>query len=334
MNNSSRPSVSINIPVYKCEKYLLRCLESVKNQTYNNLEIILVNDCTPDNSVKIAQDFISENPDLNIKLIHHEKNQGLSIARNSGIDASSGDYIYMLDSDDYIPVNCIEILLDLALKTDAEITVGQTMCFDSKTNEKKLIFPIYTDKKIIEKNNIFRSFVKGEWPVIAPNKLYKRSFIRDNKIRFVKDLFSQDELWTFHWALKVNKIAFTKETTYIYYLHRESIIFNRTKVNFENYLTILGHFEKEFKKTKNSELKILLKEKIIKFKELVLMMQWRTIKEKDYLARNIGRMQKMPRLSLRDYFSADFSTDVKKKNFFQNLPFGIAAKLFIWRFER
>ena len=68
------PLVSINIPVYKCENYILRCLESVKNQTYKNLEIILVNDATPDNSIEIIENFISENPDLNIKLLHHEKN--------------------------------------------------------------------------------------------------------------------------------------------------------------------------------------------------------------------------------------------------------------------
>ena len=77
------------------------------------------------------------------------------------------------------------------------------------------------------------------------------------------------------------KIAITKHVTYIYYLHGESIIFNRNKVNFENYMTILGHFSKEFERTTDRDLRILIKEKIIKFKEMILIIQWKTIKEKD-----------------------------------------------------
>ncbi len=78
------PLVSINIPVYKCENYIIRCLESVKNQTYQHLEIILVNDfCTPDNSVQLIEKFSESNPNLTItKIIHLESNQGLSVVRN------------------------------------------------------------------------------------------------------------------------------------------------------------------------------------------------------------------------------------------------------------
>ncbi len=326
--------VSINIPVFKCEKYILRCLQSVKNQTYKNIEIILINDCTPDRSIEIAQEFMSENPELDVRIVTHQKNQGLSVTRNAGVDNSSGDYIYMLDSDDYIPADCIEVLLKLAQETDADVTIGQTMCFDSKTNEEKLVFPIRTDEKVISGDAVFRSFVKEKWPVIAPNKLYKKTFITDNIIKFIPDLFSQDELWTFHWTLKADKIAFTKHVTYIYYFHGESIIFNRTKVNFENYMTILGHFFEEYKKADNHDLRVLMKEKIIKFKEMILIIQWKTIKERAYLSHNIKRMKKMAKLSLADYLSSEFSTGIKKKNFFQNLPTKIASDLFIWRFER
>ncbi len=332
--NSKEPLVSINVPVFKCEKYVLRCLESVKAQTYKNLEIILINDCTPDDSVSIIQEFIAANPELNIKLFSNEKNLGLSLTRNAGIEQSSGDYIYMLDSDDYMPEKAIETLLRLAQETDAEVTIGQTMCYDSKISDYRLVFPIHTDEKIIRHADVFRSFVRGHWPVIAPNKLYKRSFINDNNLRFVKDLYSQDELWAFHWSMKAAKIALTKETTYIYYLHGESIIFNRTKVNFDNYVTILGHFSAAFDQCSDQEVRTLIKEKIVKFKEMVLIIQWKTIKEKDYLIYNIDRLKKMTKLSFRDYFSPYFSRDIKKKNLFQNLPSGLAAKFFIWRFER
>ena len=96
-----KPLISINIPIFNCEDYLLRCLNSVKEQTYKNIEIVLVNDCTKDNSVIIANTFIMENPELKVKLIQHEENQGLSVVRNTGIDASVGDYIFFLDSDCY-----------------------------------------------------------------------------------------------------------------------------------------------------------------------------------------------------------------------------------------
>ena len=144
----NQPLVSINIPVFKCEKYILRCLESVKNQTYKNLEIILVNDCTPDESMTIIKQFVNENPDLTVKVYEHEKNSGLSVVRNTGINASVGEYIYFLDSDDEITEDCIALLVENALKTDAQITISQNQwinTFDSTT--KDFGFPTTADKK-------------------------------------------------------------------------------------------------------------------------------------------------------------------------------------------
>ena len=102
--NNTQPLVSINIPVYKCEKYIERCLISVKNQTYKNIEIILVNDCTPDDSVALINQFIINNPELDIKLIHHKENSGLSVVRNTGINHSRGEYIYFLEDSRYEPL--------------------------------------------------------------------------------------------------------------------------------------------------------------------------------------------------------------------------------------
>ncbi|HBR12957.1 MAG TPA: hypothetical protein DD740_12330 [Chryseobacterium sp.] len=84
--DKNNPLVSISIPIFKCEKYIERCLKSVEKQTYKNIEVILVNDCTPDESMKIVKDFIQENPSLNIKVLEHEENSGLSVVRNSGIN--------------------------------------------------------------------------------------------------------------------------------------------------------------------------------------------------------------------------------------------------------
>jgi len=330
------PLVTISIPIFKCEKFIIRCLESVKNQTYKNLEIVLVNDCTPDDSMLLVKNFIDANPDLTIKIIEHQENSGLSVVRNNGIKASTGKYLFFLDSDDEITTDCIELLVKKAEKTDAQIIIAQNRWINTFDNTTKDFgFPTITEKKYYDNNlEIFSVYSKGGFPSSSWNKLFKRDFIVDNQIYFVPGLFAQDELWFFHLLLKTDTLAIIDDITYLYYLHGESVIFNRKKKNFENYLTILEYLTKSYKEEKNSELKMLIKNKIILFKEMVLVMQWKALKDKEYLKTNISRMQKLVRLNLSDYFSSKYSLDVKKKNFFHNIPAGLAVKLFIWRFER
>ncbi|MPT32104.1 MAG: glycosyltransferase [Chryseobacterium sp.] len=333
---SNSPLVSINIPVFKCEKYILRCLESVKDQTYKNLEIILVNDRTPDDSMILINTFIKANPDIDIRLIEHSENSGLSVVRNTGIKNSKGEFIYFLDSDDEITSDCIELLVKNALETGAQITIAQNRwinTFDNTTKDNG--FPTRAPKKYYDDRlEIFSVYSDGGFPASSWNKLFKKDFIIDNDIYFVPGLFAQDELWFFHLLLKTNTLAIIDDITYLYYLHGESVIFNRKKKNFENFLTILQHFTQAYKNENDEVLKNLIKKKIILFKEMVLIMQWRAMKDKEYLQTNFVKMKRMTRLSLFDYFSKDYSTNLKKKNFFQNLPSGIATKLFIWRFER
>ncbi|WP_315054100.1 glycosyltransferase [Chryseobacterium indoltheticum] len=330
------PLVTISIPIFKCEKFIIRCLESVKNQTYKNLEIVLVNDCTPDDSMLLVKNFMDVNPDLTIKIIEHQENSGLSVVRNNGIKASTGKYLFFLDSDDEITTDCIELLVKKAEKTDAQIIIAQNRWINTFDNTTKDFgFPTITEKKYYDNNlEIFSVYSKGGFPSSSWNKLFKRDFIVDNQIYFVPGLFAQDELWFFHLLLKTDTLAIIDDITYLYYLHGESVIFNRKKKNFENYLTILEYLTKSYKEEKKSELKMLIKNKIILFKEMVLVMQWKALKDKEYLKTNISRMQKLVRLNLSDYFSSKYSLDVKKKNFFHNIPADLALKLFIWRFER
>lgn len=330
------PLVTISIPIFKCEKFIIRCLESVKKQTYKNLEIVLVNDCTPDESMLLVKNFMDANPDLTIKIIEHQENSGLSVVRNNGIKASTGKYLFFLDSDDEITTDCIELLVKKAEKTGAQIIIAQNRWINTFDNTTKDFgFPTITEKKYYDNNlEIFSVYSKGGFPSSSWNKLFKKDFIVDNQIYFVPGLFAQDELWFFHLLLKTDTLAIIDDITYLYYLHGESVIFNRKKKNFENYLTILEYLTKSYKEEKNSELKMLIKNKIILFKEMVLVMQWKALKDKKYLKTNISRMQKLVRLNLSDYFSSKYSLDVKKKNFFHNIPAGLAVKLFIWRFER
>ncbi|KFC24072.1 glycosyltransferase family 2 protein [Chryseobacterium sp. FH1] len=328
--------VSVNIPVFKCEKFIFRCLESVKRQTYKNFEIVLVNDCTPDKSMDIVQQFVSENPQIRIKVLEHSENSGLSVVRNTGINNSDGEYIYFLDSDDEITSDCLSLLVEKSLETDAQIIIAQNRwinTFDSST--KDFGFPTRSVKRYYDDNiEIFSAYSNGDFPSSSWNKLIKRKFITDNQIFFVPGLFAQDELWFFHLLLKTETLAIIDDITYLYYLHGESVIFNRKKKNFENFLTILEHFTEAYKREKNPQLKDQIKKKIILFKEMVLVMQWKALKDRDYLRQNIARMQTLTKLKPLDYLKSTYSTSVKKKNFFQNMPLDAATRFFIWRFER
>ncbi|MBS5190333.1 MAG: glycosyltransferase family 2 protein [Lachnospiraceae bacterium] len=111
--------VSIIIPIYKTEKYLRRCIESVLEQTYKKIEVILVNDGSPDNSLNICEEY--EKKDSRVHIVN-KKNGGLSSARNAGILVATGDYITFLDSDDYLKLDAIESLFQVLEKTNADIS--------------------------------------------------------------------------------------------------------------------------------------------------------------------------------------------------------------------
>src|SRR5690554_6533604 len=130
------PLVTISIPLYKCEKFLEKCLISVKNQTYQNIEITLINDQTPDNSVQIAEEFIKKHNLKDWKIFHLEQNSGLSVVRNKGINTAKGKYLYFLDSDDEITSDCIEKLVVVAEKENAQMSISQIEC-DKAIDGKK-----------------------------------------------------------------------------------------------------------------------------------------------------------------------------------------------------
>ena len=121
--------VSIIIPVYNVAPYIQRCIESVQAQTYKDIECLLIDDCSTDESITIVEKIISECKDSScFSIIHHNTNQGLSAARNTGIIASTGEYIYFLDSDDSITSDCIELLVHLAVKyPEADYVQGNTV---------------------------------------------------------------------------------------------------------------------------------------------------------------------------------------------------------------
>lgn len=180
-----QPLISVIIPVYGVEKYISQCLESVINQTYKNLEIIVVNDGTKDRSADIAKEYAAK--DSRIK-VYDFKNGGLSVARNRGLEIATGEYISYLDSDDWLDTKMYETLLETAMKNEADMV----KCGIIETNgasEEKITF---SDVKIInnEQHKAFENYFKGILWTLAWNGLYKKELAK--KVKFPDNVVHED----------------------------------------------------------------------------------------------------------------------------------------------
>lgn len=180
-----QPLISVIIPVYGVEKYISQCLESVINQTYNNLEIIVINDGTKDRSAEIAKEYAAK--DSRIK-VYDFKNGGLSVARNRGLEIATGEYISYLDSDDWLDTKMYETLLETAMKNEADMV----KCGIIETNgasEEKITF---SDVKIInnEQHKAFENYFKGILWTLASNGLYKNELAK--KVKFPDNVVHED----------------------------------------------------------------------------------------------------------------------------------------------
>lgn len=329
------PLVTVSIPLFRCEDFIVKCLESVRAQTYQNIEVTLINDQTPDRSVEIAESFIQKNYLQNWRIIHLEQNSGLSVVRNKGIETARGTYLFFLDSDDYLKENCIELLVETAERTGAEMTVAQLECEQLKSGEKSICIPLLSNQEVIEGNlSVMKAFADGDLVTYAVNKLMLTEFLRKNELWFVPGLFAQDELWTFHTMLKLNKIALVKELTYTYVLHDKSVIHNRNRRHFDNWATIIEHFTQSLESTKDPQIRNLIRTHIVNYKTMTLVMNWKAKQDAREWLYSFGLYKKYPNLRLKDYFSPRFSTSVKKKSIKLALPPALAVQYFRWMYYR
>lgn len=222
--------ISIIVPIYKVENYLERCIESILNQTYKDIEIILVDDGSPDKCGEICDNYAMR--DNRIKVIH-KQNGGLSEARNFGIDIANGEYILFIDSDDFIDKNMCEFLINEAKENDSDIV----MCnyYIVKENEYFINKMLVTDNRIsltnLEMMKIF--FLKGyRETLITWNKLYRRKLFYTNKnIRFPVGRLNEDIFTTYRLYYVANKIVVINKPLYYYVLRKESIMGNFSEKN-------------------------------------------------------------------------------------------------------
>ena len=215
--------VSIIIPFYNVEQYITACLKSVEAQTYTDYEVILVDDCGMDESMKMVETFINHNLNDNLnknrwRIVNHERNRGLSAARNTGTDAAIGKYVYYLDSDDTISPDCLEKLVGEAERTEADMVVGDI----NVIGDDKWI-PRLKQKDLLSGDDCFHAFLYGNYYMMAWNKLVRRDFLEKNNITFVEGLIHEDCAWSFTVASLASKIAFVHDETYNYLVRSDSI---------------------------------------------------------------------------------------------------------------
>lgn len=217
--------VSVIIPVYNVEKYIKRCLQSVVSQSYQDLELILVDDCGTDCSIAVAETFLSMIPNLAYRIERHFVNQGLSEARNTGLRVASGEYIYFLDSDDWLPKNALEKLIRKAKETQAVCVVGEySECVDTTAEVLSVPYRYGKSMSFVEKKNIITFFCGKELPVTAWNKLVRREFLLKNKLYFEKGIYHEDCLWTFQLISLLPSLAVLSDSTYCYSVNPNSIM--------------------------------------------------------------------------------------------------------------
>lgn len=214
-----RPLISVIVPIYKVEPYLRQCLDSIVSQTYTNLEIILVDDGSPDGCPAICDEYAAK--DNRIVVIHKE-NGGLSDARNAGLEICKGEYISFVDSDDWVADNYIEIMLNAGNKEEADIIVSKYIATTSDFS--------YKIRYISDKSQTLNSIeaTKKLWSadettfVTAWGKLYKTVLWKS--IRFPKGFIHEDEYTTYKLLYSAKKTIFLDIPLYIYYQRCDSIM--------------------------------------------------------------------------------------------------------------
>ncbi len=216
---------SIIIPVYQVEQYIQKCIVSVMSQSFTkDVECILVNDCTKDNSIIIAKKLLDDyNGDINFQIVNRQYNGGLSAARNTGINEARGEYLYFLDSDDYITPDCIKVLAETALRfPEAQIVQAgaeaTTKGFEYLSLKSTKLKEYSEDKRYIK-----REMLMAHYPPTAWNKLIKRYWLLKHNLFFKEGLLHEDDYWNFFAAKHVTAYAICKQDTYLYNIRPGSI---------------------------------------------------------------------------------------------------------------
>ena len=304
-----KPLISIVVPVYNVEKYIHECLESILNQSYKNIEVIIVNDGTLDNSIAKIEDLLK---DKRTRLIS-QVNQGLSAARNTGIKAALGEYISFIDSDDKVKSSFIETLYDKANETNADIVRGSFRNFDGNIPEGWI-----TDFNISPSRGTeaLRYFLNNNVSFVVWSSLYRTTFLRENRLEFTEGILLEDGDFTTRSYINASVVATSDAPNYYYRVRPGSILTsNNAQRMSQSESKVIQNFINLYESITNHEIKLLIEQSIYAF-----MRDWTRVLVKNKVKFNAHNSC---------YVAAKKITKdvLKNRTLFERLKFN--AKLFI-----
>ena len=241
--------ISVIVPVFRVEKYINRCINSIIRQEYQNIEIILVDDGSFDNSGKICDEYAKKDERI---VVVHQKNRGLSAARNCGIDISKGEYICFIDSDDWISSDYVSTLFGLIVNNDADMAV----CSYIRTEKEDALCNVPEDNIVEEYSSIeamekmYKQGIEGIGMTIACNKLYRKYLFKE--IRYPENRYFEDIGTTYKLLYNSSKVIYIKKAMYYYFVNNESI--TRTNTNKKKMIDIIELLEEELEFYKDKDL--------------------------------------------------------------------------------
>lgn len=247
------PIISVIVPVYNVEQYLSHCIDSIINQTFTSLELLLIDDGSKDNSGKICDEYAKK--DNRIRVFHKE-NGGVSSARNIGLDNAQGKFICFVDSDDWLELECLS--LSISNIGDADIlffaytwnfpdgctkkVASKDFCAEGKNEIEKSIFHLRNN---YNKENLFGY----PW-----NKLFRNDIIKSKHIRYVEGLsFCEDEIFVLSYCLSINKMKYYSKSLYNHCLRDGSLTYNNVK--YEEWMLLYKYINYLETEIQNKELK-------------------------------------------------------------------------------
>lgn len=247
-----KPKVSVILAVYNVEKYIRKTLDSVVNQTFKELEIIVVDNKSEDKTLEIVQEYA--NKDKRIVIYKNTCNLKQGIARNFGVEMARGDYIFFLDGDDYIELYAIEKLYEKITKTCADITICTWNQFDDLTGKTDRNH-VYAKLKQIPKEFDDKTFnwrdIKYSvfWQTSVPwDKMYRRNFLLNKNVKFPGGIFFEDNVFVYDALFKADKISVLREDLIFYRCNRKNAVTNRRDKTFFDYFKIFNLIGDNLKK--------------------------------------------------------------------------------------
>jgi glycosyltransferase involved in cell wall biosynthesis len=308
----NNPTFSFIVPVYNTSEYLHKCLDSIVNQSYPNIEVILVNDGSTDSSDSICDDYAEK--DTRIRVIH-KTNEGLSAARNDGISRATGDYIIFVDSDDFIETETCKELKNL-IHTHRDVDIIASSC--------KAIYPnhiqhykYYTPKSSMSMSGnefLKLQLKKKKMRLSSCLNIYRRAFLTENQFSFAVGIIHEDDLWTPSVYLRAERVVISDFVHYNYFIREGSLTRSNNHLRqAECKLFVANELEKLYDTITDTELKSMLMNTLVNkfffaFRLIKPLEQWDSKKhlfQKSFLKNKASSMNNKWRVLLFTTFGAD-----------------------------